>query len=94
MENPRAVGEDFNLGHPTEISILSLAEKLWRISGRTEPMHVRHLPAFQYDVRRRSVEITKTRELLGWEPQIDLDEGLLGVLDWMKEYLKGETTAF
>lgn len=84
LENSKAINEDFNLGHPREISILQLAQMLWEICGRTEPFSVRSVMSFEHDVQRRTVDITKARTLLGWEPQVDLESGLSDTVNWLK----------
>jgi len=85
LENPAAANEDFNLGHPGEVSILELAEKLWQLTGRTDRFSVASVPGYPIDVRRRAVDISKARRILGWEPEIDLDEGLSQFVQWFQE---------
>jgi UDP-glucose 4-epimerase len=80
--NEHAINEDFNLGYPSEITILKLAQKMWYLSGQHVPFAYHSVPGFKIDVRRRAVDISKARNVLGWEPAIALDEGLKAYLDW------------
>jgi dTDP-glucose 4,6-dehydratase len=63
-----------NLGNPDEISILELAHKVLDLTGSTSLIEYRDLPTD--DPTRRRPDITLAREKLGWEPTVDLDEGL------------------
>ncbi len=95
LESSDAVNEDFNLGHPFEISILDMAKKLWKIAKKSEPFNVKSLKPFKQDFQRRAVDITKARKLLGWEPKINLlDEGLTEYFHWLKNYIKNNTILF
>jgi UDP-glucuronate decarboxylase len=63
-----------NLGNPNEFSILELAEKvLKRIGGKSKLVY---MPALQDDPRQRQPDITRAKQLLGWAPTVELDEGL------------------
>jgi nucleoside-diphosphate-sugar epimerase len=86
LEDSHAINEDFNLGHPREISILQLAQMLWRICGRTEPFSLQSVGSFEDDVQRRAVNISKARDVLGWEPHVDLESGLIETVNWLKLY--------
>ena len=68
-----------NLGNPVERSILEFAETLGKLTGRT--LALRRLPARSDDPRRRCPDISRARQLLGWEPKVDLDEGLKRTLE-------------
>ncbi|MCI0418180.1 MAG: GDP-mannose 4,6-dehydratase [Acidobacteria bacterium] len=87
MFSPKAVGEIFNLGNVHEISILDLALLVWRLAGRGEPkVKLISYQAFgKYeDVRNRVPEISKARELLGFEPKVGLEEGLRKTIEWQR----------
>jgi len=75
MESPRAKGEVINLGNPDERTIRSLAEEIAAVTG--QDLRVENRPtAVGDDPNRRCPDITKARELVGWEPVVSLDEGL------------------
>ena len=66
--------EPVNLGNPVEFTIKELAERVSRIVGGEVKMVYRPLP--QDDPTQRQPDITRAREWLGWEPRIQLEEGL------------------
>lgn len=63
-----------NLGTPTEYTILEFAKKIIEATGSTSEIIHKKLP--QDDPKVRCPDITKARELFGWEPKVFLDEGL------------------
>ncbi len=63
-----------NLGNPHEFTILELAERVKRLVGSRANLVFRPLP--QDDPRQRRPDIRRAQELLGWQPQIPLEEGL------------------
>src|SRR5262245_20524532 len=67
-----------NLGNPGEFTILELAEAVLRLSGSSSPIVYEALPVDDPQVRQP--DITRARQLLGWEPEIGLDEGLARTL--------------
>jgi dTDP-glucose 4,6-dehydratase len=69
-----AIAEPINLGNPDEITILELAERVVARTGSASPIEHLELPVD--DPRVRRPDIRRARELLGWDPQVDLDEGL------------------
>jgi len=70
-----------NLGNPDhELTMLELAQTVIRVSGSTSEIVFEALPVDDPQVRRP--DITRAREVLGWEPEIDLEEGLRR---WLRE---------
>ena len=63
-----------NIGNPTEYTVTQLAETVKELTGSPAP--VVHQPLPQDDPRLRQPDITRARAMLGWEPKIDLREGL------------------
>jgi dTDP-glucose 4,6-dehydratase len=64
-----------NLGNPDhEVTMLELAETIVRLSGSSSPIVYAALPVDDPQVRRP--DITRARQVLGWEPEVDLPEGL------------------
>ncbi len=69
------VVEPVNLGNPDEVSVLQLAEEIRRLVGANSPIVFEPLP--QDDPRVRRPDIRRAQELLGWEPTVGRQEGLL-----------------
>jgi dTDP-glucose 4,6-dehydratase len=66
--------EPVNLGNPDERTMLEFAETIRRLTGTSSPIVYRPLP--QDDPRRRRPDISRAKEVLGWEPAVPLEEGL------------------
>ena len=69
-----------NLGTGVETSVMALAQSLMRAAGRT--VSVTHAPARAGEQRRSVVSIAKASALLGWTPQVSLENGLKMTFDW------------
>jgi dTDP-glucose 4,6-dehydratase len=64
-----------NLGNPNhEVTMFELAETCIRVTGSSSEIVFEALPVD--DPRERRPDITRAREILGWEPEVDLEEGL------------------
>lgn len=77
----------FNLGNTREISIGDLATLIWRlVRGEGDAPKVKLVPYATFgkyeDVMRRIPDITRARTLLGFEPQVDLEDGLRKTITW------------
>jgi dTDP-glucose 4,6-dehydratase len=71
-----------NLGNPNEFTVRQLAERVLALTGSTSPVVERPLPVD--DPRVRQPDITRARELLGWEPQVSLDAGLRRTIEYFR----------
>ena len=89
VEMPAADGKVFNLGNTREISIADLAKLIWGLvrPGATPKVKLRPYESFgKYeDVMRRIPDISRARSLLGFEPKVDLEEGLRLTIKWQVE---------
>lgn len=74
--------EPVNLGNPDEYTVLELAQMVLRISGSKSEITFHALP--EDDPRRRRPDISRAKDLLGWEPAISLEEGLTRTVEWFK----------
>lgn len=76
----------FNLGNTFEISILDLAKLIWRLVRGDEPPKIKLIPYQTFgkyeDVMRRIPDITRARRILGFEPKVDLEDGLKRTVAW------------
>jgi dTDP-glucose 4,6-dehydratase len=71
-----------NIGNPNEFTILECAQMILKVTGSKS--QIRYEPLPQDDPKQRRPDITKARQLLGWEPQVDLEAGLRKSLDYFK----------
>ncbi len=81
-----SVHTPINIGNPTEWTILECAETIRRVTSSRSPIIFEPLP--QDDPLQRKPDITKARELLGWEPKIALEQGLALSLDYFRSTLE------
>ena len=72
-----------NIGNPAEITLLDFANEVQRLIGGDSKIVFEPLP--QDDPKQRQPDITKAREILGWEPKVDRSEGLKRTLDYFRE---------
>lgn len=63
-----------NIGNPIEISLLDFAEEVLKLTGANTKIIFKPLPVD--DPKQRKPDITKAKQLLGWEPKVDREEGL------------------
>ena len=75
--------EPTNIGNPHEITILEFAERIRTLLEVSTPIIFEPLP--QDDPKQRCPDISKARRLLGWEPKVDLEEGLRRTLESFKK---------
>src|ERR1700678_230394 len=80
-----------NIGNPNEFTILECAQKVIKVTGSKSKISYQPLP--QDDPKQRRPDITKARQLLGWEPKIDLRTGLRMSLDYFRNAVREETAA-
>ncbi len=88
MEHPAAAGEDFNLSTPRSTTVAELAELIWTKINGDRPLSFVHDPAFDHDVQLRVPDVTKAREVLGFEATTTLSEMLDIVIPWVAEALR------
>src|ERR1700728_4271431 len=79
-----------NIGNPNEFTILECAHHVIKVTGSKSKIDYEPLP--QDDPTQRQPDITKARTLLGWEPKIQLEEGLRRSLEYFQKAVAQETT--
>jgi len=71
-----------NIGNPVEMTIKQIAETIIKMTGSTSKIVYRPLPTD--DPKQRRPDITRARELLGWEPKVQLEEGLVKTIEYFR----------
>jgi UDP-glucose 4-epimerase len=78
MDSDKAVGQVFNIGNNSQISIMELAKKVIEITGSKSSIekiaYEKAYPEGFEDMQRRVPDISKIKQVLGWEPKINLDQ--------------------
>jgi nucleoside-diphosphate-sugar epimerase len=88
IEHPAAKNNDFNLSTPTRTNVLELAEVIWnKIHKGKKPFRYISDPPYEYDVQERSPDVTKAREVLGFEALTSLDVILDEIIPWIEEQI-------
>ena len=85
MNNPEGFIGPVNLGNPGEFSILELAEQVIKLTGSRSKIVFKPLPADDPTQRRPSIALA--RQKLGWQPSIELEEGLKRTIDYFRSIL-------
>jgi UDP-glucose 4-epimerase len=78
MDSDKAIGQVFNVGNNSQISIMELAKKVIQITGSKSSIekiaYEKAYPEGFEDMQRRVPDISKIKQVLGWEPEINLDQ--------------------
>ena len=99
IERPEVSGEIINIGNDESVSIRQLAELMHEVSGvGGEPKiemvpYAEVAPGVYQDVKDRKPDLTKQRELLGFTPQVDLEEGVRRLWEWYRGLDRSEAAA-
>lgn len=91
MNSDVSVTGPVNLGNPGEFTVRQLAERVIALTGASSRLVFKPLP--QDDPRQRQPDIRLAEELLGWEPLIELDDGLRKTITYFDGLLSGKSTA-
>src|SRR6478672_10056651 len=84
LERPEAVGQAFNIGNPrSSVTIYDLAQRIKRLTDA--PGEIVFAPLGYTDVELRIPNVEKARDRIGWEPKVELDDGLARTIAWYRE---------
>jgi dTDP-glucose 4,6-dehydratase len=78
--------EPVNLGNPREMTIKQFAEEIIRITGTKSTIEYKPLPVD--DPKVRQPDISRAKEVLGWEPRVEFEEGIKKTIEYFKKSLK------
>jgi UDP-glucose 4-epimerase len=86
MSSENGLNEDFNISASRELTVAEIARIIWEACGnRAEDFELEHLPSFEVDVQRRWPSVEKARRLLGWQAQIDVEDGIAATVRWLRD---------
>ncbi len=91
---PELAGEAFNLSNETQVTVLQLVEKVLNemnalgVGLLTPPLTPEVLGEASHEIKHQSLDATKARTMLGWEPLFTLDEGLRRTIAWYMNYFQ------
>lgn len=81
----KSIDSPINLGNPSEFSMVQLANRVIEISGSKSQIKFEDLP--EDDPKQRKPNIEKAQNLLGWKPNVELDEGIEKTMQYFKRVL-------
>jgi len=85
MGSAAGLNEDFNISAARELTVAEIARIVWEACGEDpEAFALEHVPSFEVDVQRRWPSVEKARRLLGWEAQIDVEQGIASTVKWLR----------
>lgn len=88
METPENILGPINIGNPGEFTIRELAEIVIELTGSKSK--ISYMPQMEDDPMQRKPVIDKARNILGWEPSIQLKEGLIKTIEYFEKELSGK----
>jgi len=89
MQHPAARNEDFNISTARSTTVRELAEIIWRkIKGPDVPLRLVHDEPYEHDVQKRVPDVTKAREVLGFEATTSLETMLDEVIPWVTRQVR------
>jgi UDP-glucose 4-epimerase len=92
LDHPAALNNDFNISTESGHTVTELAEVIWRkIKGQDVPLRLVHDEGFEHDVQKRIPDVSKARELLGFEATTSLDAMLDEVIPWIRAAVEDGT---
>jgi UDP-glucuronate decarboxylase len=85
MESGPEITGPINIGNPNEFTVRELAERVIRLTNSTSRIVEAPLP--QDDPKQRQPDISKAKRDLGWEPSVQLEQGLVKTIDYFRKFV-------
>ena len=82
-------GQAFNFGNNSPLSVVNLVKKILQVSGKNE-LEPKILNEANNEIPEQYLDSTRAHEILGWQPQYSLEDGLRKTFDWYQQYLNAE----
>jgi dTDP-glucose 4,6-dehydratase len=76
------INDPINIGNPHEMTIKQMAEIVLKVTGSNSELVYKPLP--EDDPKVRQPDISRAKKLLGWEPEVGLEQGLMKTVEWFK----------
>jgi dTDP-glucose 4,6-dehydratase len=80
---PETMHDPVNIGNPRELTVKQIAELVLKLTGSNSKIEHRPLPVDDPKVRRP--DIRRAKQLLGWEPQVELEDGLRKTIEYFRQ---------
>ena len=86
LESDKSINEDFNISSNRSTTVLELAKIVWKVVERQEDFAIEHDDPYEYDVQNRIPDVSKARDVLGFEAEIDLEESVKEVYEYVRTH--------
>jgi len=88
LENPAAYGQVINIGTGVALSVNQICDLVLAAFGHTRATYpVEYFPSHAGNMRCAAADITRARELFGWQPQIDITQGMAETIAWARKQI-------
>jgi nucleoside-diphosphate-sugar epimerase len=87
LEHPNAENQDFNISTARATTVHELASLVWSHFESSSPQFISDTP-YEYDVQKRVPDVTKARDLLGFEAKVTLEDSVAEVCKWVAQATK------
>ena len=84
LESEKAENEDFNISTPVATSVIELSQMVWKKINPDKEFSFVSDEAYEYDVQKRVPDVTKAKDVLGFEAEISLEESVDEVIQYMR----------
>jgi len=81
LDNPRITFDTFNIGSGTQTTVGEVASWALKYSGHT-PLEIKYLPCKPTTIKSRALDCAKAKQILGWQPQYTVQEGIKKTTEW------------
>lgn len=88
LESSKAINQDFNISISRSTKVTELAQLVWEYLLPNEKFKYQLVEGFEYDVQERIPDVSKARNILGFEAEINLEASVAEVCDWVKDAVK------
>ncbi len=92
MPDAAFVGEAFNFGNETPLSVLEVVDKILELMGKTS-LEPTVLNQASNEIREQYLDCSKAQRLLDWRPEYSLEEGLRETIAWYQVWLEGAASS-
>jgi CDP-glucose 4,6-dehydratase len=83
-------GEAFNFSNEIQVTVLELVREILRLGGY-ESLEPEVLGEAKHEIRHQYLDATKARQMLGWHPQFNLEQGLTSTWEWYRAFFTGKS---
>ena len=88
IESDKSINEDFNISTSIATSVLDLSKLIWKKINPNKPFNYISDEPYNYDVQMRSPDVSKAKNILGYEAKTTLNDALDEIIPWVENQIK------